>query len=167
MRAFKITDIKDFMNKLLAKDVFDTFCMTECSITTFNTFFIDGKLNYDFYDTDECRLLQEKSFTYSSWKDIRPYCYSVIRGKRAPLSFKVILALTDKQMKAFLGKNPPSAPLQQLQGLYINIQYRHNSLLVTSGVSHGIFSADKSVESSWDATVGSFLKNHSILFEEI
>lgn len=167
MRAFKITDIKDFMNKFLTKDVFDTFCMAECSITTFNTFFIDGKLNYDFYDTDECQLLQEKSITYSSWKDIRPYCYSIIRGKRAPLSFKAILALPHRYAKSFLDKNPSTVSLQQIQGLYINIQYRHNSLLVTSGVSLSIFSADKSVESSWDTAVGDFLKNHSILFEEI
>ncbi len=48
----KITDVKDFMNKLLIGEVFDRFSLVEASVTTFNTFTINGKLHYDFFDTD-------------------------------------------------------------------------------------------------------------------
>lgn len=167
MVALKITDVKDFMNKLLTKDTFDMFCMTECSITTFNTFSIDGKLNYNFFDTDERTLLQEKSITYSLWKEIRPFCYSIIRGKRSPLGFKVILSLSKSQTMTFLHKNVSSSSAAQVYGLYINIQYKHKTLLVTSGISLDNFSADKSIEHSWDTVVLSFLKNSNIVFEEI
>lgn len=33
--ALKITDIRDFTNKLFIGEVFDKFCLTEASITTF------------------------------------------------------------------------------------------------------------------------------------
>ncbi len=52
MLALKITDIRDFTNKLFIGEVFDKFCLTEASITTFNTFSIDGRLLKDFFDTD-------------------------------------------------------------------------------------------------------------------
>ena len=48
MLALKITDVKDFMNKLLIGEVFDRFSLVEASVTTFNTFTINGKLHYDF-----------------------------------------------------------------------------------------------------------------------
>ena len=38
MLALKITDVKDFMNKLLIGEVFDRFSLVEASVTTFNTF---------------------------------------------------------------------------------------------------------------------------------
>ena len=50
MLALKITDVKDFMNKLLIGEVFDRFSLVEASVTTFNTFTINGKLHYDFSD---------------------------------------------------------------------------------------------------------------------
>ena len=37
MLALKITDVKDFMNKLLIGEVFDRFSLVEASVTTFNT----------------------------------------------------------------------------------------------------------------------------------
>ena len=45
MRAFQIQDVKSFMSHLLLSNTFDRFLLTEASITTFNTFFIDGHLH--------------------------------------------------------------------------------------------------------------------------
>ena len=52
MLALKITDIRDFTNKLFIGEVFDKFCLSEATVTTFNTFTIDGRLQKDFFDTD-------------------------------------------------------------------------------------------------------------------
>ena len=52
MLALTISDVKDFMNKLLIGEVFDNFSLVEASVTTFNTFTIDGHLQQDFFDTD-------------------------------------------------------------------------------------------------------------------
>ena len=48
MLALKITDIRDFTNKLFIGEVFDKFCLSEATVTTFNTFTIDGRLQKDF-----------------------------------------------------------------------------------------------------------------------
>ena len=48
MIALSIIDVKDFMNKLLIGEVFDRFFLVEASVTTFNTFTIDGRLQQDF-----------------------------------------------------------------------------------------------------------------------
>ena len=85
MLALKISDIKDFMNKLLIGEVFDHFSFAEASITTFNTFTIDGLLQHDFLDTDTNAVLQEKSVKYSLWHDVKSYCFSI--DTLLPLSY--------------------------------------------------------------------------------
>lgn len=48
MLALKINDVKGFMNRLLIGETFDQFPMAEASVTTFNTFSIDGLINKEF-----------------------------------------------------------------------------------------------------------------------
>ena len=48
MLALKINDVKEFMNQLLIGETFDHFQLVEASITTFNTFSIDGTLKREF-----------------------------------------------------------------------------------------------------------------------
>lgn len=167
MLALKITDIRTFMNQLLTRDTFDSFCMIESSVTTFNTFYIDGKLNPIFFDTDECDIMRRQELTHSFWKDVRPFCYSVIRGKRVPLSFKIILALSPKQLHSLFQNAFPSSTCKQIKGMYLNIQYKNQTLLLTTGISFNTFPSDKLLEHAWDSTVRSFLKNHKLAFEEI
>ena len=101
MLALKITDIRDFTNKLFIGEVFDKFCLSEATVTTFNTFTIDGRLQKDFFDTDSMNRLTEHGRTHSLWKDIRPFCWSVIRGKRTPLSFRIVLHLSRNEKYRF------------------------------------------------------------------
>ena len=58
MLALKINDVKGFMNRLLIGETFDQFPMAEASVTTFNTFSIDGLINKEFFDTDIEKLQQ-------------------------------------------------------------------------------------------------------------
>ena len=82
--------------------------MAEASITTFNTFSIDGMLNKDFFDTDTQDILTQKGQVYSLWKDLKPFCFSVIRGKRTPLHFKIIFQLTPSQLPRPTGEEEKS-----------------------------------------------------------
>lgn len=72
MLALKITDIRDFTNKLFIGEVFDKFCLSEAVITTFNTFTIDGRLQKDFFDTDSLNKITEHGRTHSLWRDTKP-----------------------------------------------------------------------------------------------
>ena len=140
MLALKITDIRDFTNKLFIGEVFDKFCLSEASITTFNTFTIDGRLQRDFFDTDSLNKLTEHGRTHSLWKEIRPFCWSVIRGKRTHLSFKIVLHLS---------------------------QFKNNALLCTTGTSLKTFLMTKQPEQFWDDMILHFLNQNQILFEKL
>ena len=53
MIALQIQDIKNFMSKLLLSQTFDHFLLVEGSITTFNTFRIEGRVHKDFFSEEE------------------------------------------------------------------------------------------------------------------
>ena len=78
------------MSHLLLLETFDRFLFIEGKITTFNTFEIDGFLQKDFFDTPP-------ESAYSRWKDVRDFCFRLIKGKRTPLSFKIVLSLPPEQ----------------------------------------------------------------------
>ena len=166
MLALRIIDIKDFMNKLLIGEVFDHFSFIESSITTFNTFTIDVKLQHDFFDTDTKSALLEKSAEYSLWHDVKPFCFSVIRGKRTPLNFKIVFELSHEQVQSLLRNEslPSDIPVRNF---YLNIQYKNQTLLCTTGVSYTSFSLDKRLEHLWDDSLVTFFSSHHISCEKL
>ena len=78
MRAFQIQDVKGFMSHLLLSTTFDRFLLAEASITTFNTFFIDGHLHKDYFSYDEEEQETAELCTYSFWEQLRPFALSLI-----------------------------------------------------------------------------------------
>ena len=64
MRAYQIKELKNFMAKLLATDAFDDFLLAEATITTYNTFIIDGHLVKEFFsgDVNDTYTLPEQAF---------------------------------------------------------------------------------------------------------
>lgn len=167
MLALSIIDIKAFMNQLLIGNTFDSFEVTETVITTFNTFTIDGKLHRDFFDTDTCDILDQSGTVYSLWKEIKPYCYSIIRGKRTPLYFKIVFQLSKRQMQKILQNRGNGLSPELVNGMFINLHYKNKELLCTTGVSLNIFSPDKALEHQWDEMVRDFFVKHGISFQEM
>lgn len=161
MLALRITDIKGFMNQLLIGDTFDSFPISEASITTFNTFSIDGMINRDFFDTDMQNILDQNGQVYSLWKEVKPFCFSIIRGKRTPLHFKIIFQITPSQLSALTGEKE-STVFTNISSLFLNIQYKNNLLLCTTGTFQKSFSLDKSAEQLWDQIVQSFFRARNI-----
>lgn len=166
MLALKIIDIKDFMNKLLIGGVFDRFSFVEASITTFNTFTIDGKLHYDFFDTDTKAAFLENSTEYSMWHDMKSYCFSIIRGRRTPLNFRIVFELSHEQVQSLLRNENHIADIP-VRSFYLNIQYKNQTLLCTTGVSYTSFSLDKRLEHLWDDSLVTFLSSHQISCETV
>lgn len=165
MLALNITDLKDFTNKLFIGNVFDHFWLNEASITTFNTFTIEGKLQSAFFDSDEQDSLNQSQRTCALWKEVKPYCYFVIRGKRLPLHFKIILQLPPAEIQKLFSNSVPS--FANIGNLYLNLQYRNQSLLCTTGVSCNTFIPGVQPGTLWDDQVIQFLQKNDISFEEI
>ncbi|MCI6006614.1 MAG: DUF5721 family protein [Blautia sp.] len=167
MLALKIIDVKEFMNQLLLGSTFDQFELVEADITTFNTFSIDGKIRRDFYDSDTCDILDQNRISYSSWKETKPYCYSVIRGKRTPLYFKIIFQLPYRQLQSiFRNQSAPFSP-ELISGMFLNLQYKNKELLCTTGISLTAFVPDKTAEHQWDRMMLDFLQRHNIIYEKL
>ena len=130
MLALKINTTKTFMHKLLIGDAFHVFSLVEASITTFNQFHIDGKLHMDFFDTDTEQQLSADKIIYSSWGDVKAYCYSIIRGKLPPLQFKFIMRLSPSQINILPANNIFSFSDSELSDLFLNIQFKNNDLYI-------------------------------------
>ncbi len=136
---------KACMSHLLLKETFDSFSFIEGEITTFNKFTIDGFIHKNFFE-------DPPAHTHSFWKDIRDFCFSVIRGKRTPLSFKIILSLAPEHFQAFLSDHAICGfRPEDIQGMYLNFSYDGNTLQCITGVSMHLFTMDKTLEREWDA----------------
>ena len=154
------SDIKKFMNCLLVKDTFDNFLLEEASITTYNTFTIDGHIQRDFFSEDEVESLPDKLL--STWGTVKPHCFNLIKGSKLPLRFKIVLKASSSYTEKLLNEHPCGLTLKDVGGLYINIRYdSHRSLDGSetgtaaldciSMASLNIFSLDKTLEKAWDS----------------
>lgn len=167
MIAFKITDIKDFMDKLLRGTTFDSFWLAEASITNYNTFTIDGSLHLDFFDPVLGRSLEAARQTNSRWAEVKPFCFSIMKGKRTPLHFKIVLQLEIDSLHLLLEQNDVELTEEQVAGLYLNLQYNGSEITCTTGSSLKIFTLDKTLDTLWDNTALAFFRQHDIRFEQL
>ncbi len=143
---------KSCMNQLLLTDTFDPYQFIEGEITTFNTFHIDGFLHKEFYDEAPDEM-------YSRWKDVREYCLSLMRGKRTPLSFKIVLSLCPADIETFLTRQCIQGyDSADVNGLFLNFRFDGETLTCVTGISEKKFSLDKTLEQSWDACAEKLLK---------
>ena len=137
MIALELTDVKDFMNKLLRSDTFDHFLLQEAAIINGASFVIDGHVNQSFYTESEIEELGITGYRIMPFSMLRQQCFDLIKGKKTPTS------------------------------LFLNLKFQNQLLTLTTGISYNIFSPDKSLENEWDQLVRRFLAQHEIDFEEL
>ena len=173
MKLSKITNVKQFMNKLLIENAFDSFLISEAVIKTGNSFVIDGHINEGFYSeteleefkseaSNEGRVFSEK---LSRWSKIKPFALSVIKGNKTPLYFKMSFYLAEENINKLLSSADTSITAADIEGLALIVKYQDNELTVTSSATLKIFSLDKSLEKYWDEMVVKFLSSQDIEFE--
>lgn len=169
MIAFEIKVTKDFMNSLLRSEQFDSFLVEETVITTFNTFHIDGHLVKDFYSSEEWEELENspKSTVFSSWNDIRPVCFQLIKGKKTPVSFKVVLHAAPPLVEKIAANPECGVAANLIRSLVLNIRYDAGKVTCITGSAFTTFVMDKSIDKLWDAYVRQLLSSLNLDFEEI
>lgn len=160
MIALALTDVKECMGKLLLSETFDPFYFIEGEIVTFSTFTMDGYLRKDFFDEENAPERE-----YALWKDVREFCFSIIKGKRTPLSFKFVLGLSDSNIEKLLLQQELDFKPQDVRGLYINLKYDGQNLQCVTGTAMNLFSMDKSLEQAWDKMVQKFFTQKEIKYE--
>ena len=167
MKAFKIPEVKDFMSKLLLKNTFDRFCLFELSLTTNITYTIDGSLHPDFYDTAEAELIKTRKQSHITWDEVRPFCFSLIKGKQTPLYFKIVFQLNKDSVNHLLAKHRLSLKEDDIFGLYLNCQFDGTFLTCVTGTSLRYFTMDKSLDYIWDDIITEFFRKQQIRFESV
>lgn len=165
MTALEIKGTKNFMNVLLASEQFDAFLVEEASVTTFNTFEIDGHIVKDFYTAEEIEAAGGALPVFSRWKDIRPVCFQLIKGKKTPVAFRVILHAAPA-LVARLAASPECGVEENLiRSLALNIRYDHGKVTCVTGTAFTTFIMDKSVDALWDRYIREFFAKQQLDFE--
>ncbi len=164
MVALRIEDLKLFTSKLFVGEMFDEWLLREASITTFNVFTIDGRVRKGYFTEQEQEEGQIGEL--SSWKMIRPFSFSLIKGKRLPESFQITLQLPPGQVEKFLQTVQPDFFSDQVGGLYLHIRYEERGMYCVTGTSLKVFTLDKKIEQEWDATVKRFLREKEVAYTE-
>ena len=141
MLALRILDLKDFTGKLFIGDVFNHFYFVEASFTTFLTHTLGGKLRNDFYHNERS---PHRMFCF--WKEVKPQCYSIIKGKHTPLRFKIVFQLSRENVEKLLSQSGLSYTPDDIFGLYLNCQFDGEHLICTTGTSLRTFTLHKSLD---------------------
>lgn len=164
MVALKIEEQKTFTAGLFLGELFDRFLVREANITTFNSFTIDGRVRHGYYSDEELEENQIEEF--SAWKVLKPFCFSLIKGKRLPESFRIVFMLSPDGKEKFVESRVPVMAPDSVGGLYLNVLYENSEMTVVTGTSLNIFTMDKTLEHEWDESVKEFLKKHDIVCSE-
>lgn len=164
MIALKIEDLKTFTAQLFMGETFDHWLVREVNIVTFNSFTIDGRIRQGYYSDEE--LEANRIEELSSWKSLRPFCYSLIKGKKLPESFQITMQLSPEENETFIRRMKPDFPAEQVAALYLNIRYENHAAACVTGTSLKIFTLDKQIEQEWDETVQRYLKKLQIPYVE-
>lgn len=168
-------DAKRCMAELLLRETFDAFLFIEGEITTFNKFTIDGYIHKDFFKNNTVTDTAEESdpdgssdsgIIYSTWKRLRDFCFSIIKGKRTPLDFKFIFSLPEESIRKVIEENQLDFQPETVQGLYLNFRFDGSVLTCTTGTSLKVFTLDKSLEHAFDQWARSFFSTHGIDWNE-
>lgn len=160
MIALKIEDLKSFTKELFVGELFDGFLIREATIVTYNSFTIDGHIREGYFSDEE---LEEKQIEeLSSWNMIKPICFSLIKGKKLPGSFQIIMQLSPGKVDAFLKSQAIPMTGDQIQGLCMNIRYEDGRLSCVTATSLSLFTMDKTLEREWDEFVRRFFQKSGI-----
>lgn len=162
MIALQIKATKNFMNALLLTEQFDSFFVEEASVTTFNAFHIDGHIVSEFFDSDERPALAP----LSAWKDIRPICLQLIKGKRSPVSLHIVLQAPPALIEKLAADEACEVDSNLIRSLVLNIRYDNGKVTCITGSSFTTFIPDKTVDKVWAAYICKFFSTVGLDFEE-
>ena len=135
-------DIKKFMNLLLRGTAFDVFRVHSGEITTCCTFKIDGAVNKDFFE-------EAPTGGRCPWSTLRPVVFGMIKGKRLPKLFKLVLAVPEDKLP-LLHENCKEA--------FLNINYENGKISFVTGTMQKEFSMDKAQDEAFENYIKKLFK---------
>ncbi len=160
MTALEIEDQRAFTEGLFIGDMFDDLLVREAEIITFNKFSIDGNIRHGFYSDEEMK--ENNMAEYSRWSALKPFCYSLIKGKRLPQSFRFVFMPDRAATESFASRYGNGIDPADVAGLYLNIQYEEHIMACITGTAVNVFTLDKSIDRAWDESVTQLFKSKGV-----
>ena len=158
MIGLEIADLRDFTSKLFLQETFDSFELVEAEFTTDFRTSLDGHLTEP----------QDKIRVFAPWAVCRPLAFQIIKGRKLPHAFHIVLRLSDENTaNTIRSAGISSVTSAEVAGLYLNIHYERKKLQVVTGCSFRTFVMDKTLEREWDRVIRRFLKHHQIPFQDL
>lgn len=166
MIALKITDIKNFMGRLLIKEDFDHFLAEKAEVMTSYEMSLSGRRNIEWYDSDVLQEMEQESMkdvVWMTWAEMKSVIYEFIKGKQTPSYMRLAFRLSEKQAEEFLVESGMKSLYQEQKPEFLfQIRYERGELVVVTGISFSQFVLDKSLERIWDESLESFLEKKGI-----
>lgn len=167
MKAYHIKDVKNFMGRLLGTDAFDSFLLAKASITTYNTFSIDGHIEKGFFTGDVNDDQPLPPYAFSEWEEMRSLCFGLIKGKRTPVGFQFVFHLKPELIGQILKDGETGVSPSDINAFVLNIKYDGSVLTCITATAFYTFLPDKTPNRLWDDFFAHFLSEKEIQFEEI
>lgn len=155
MNSYVVEDVKLFMNHLLRSPLFDEWELREAKLHTLCRYTITGNVNTAFLSDEE---KEQREHSYLLWEELRPNMNQLIKGKRPPSLFHVVLAYPLKKIQ--------DLQTDIVESLLLNIHFENGALTLITGTSLKTFSMDRSFEQYWDDFVPKFFLQNGIQLRE-
>lgn len=153
------------MTKLLSGRTFDSFLLEEASLSIKTTWILDGKINRNFYSSEEWEDETNHPFPLISWGEVRGHMRELIRGKKAPASLSIVLELRPDMMEQLLADEGYPRLMDNIGAMVLNIRYDGSEVTLVTGIALKSFTLDRNAERIWDEAMGRFLASCEIGFE--
>ena len=138
--------VKDFMGKLLREGIFNCFDVRSIEIVTTMRISIDGMLV-------ESEAENEKKL--SSWEDLRPLVYTIIKSSSKPKLIKIVFFHQETQS---IHNNAKAVSLI--------MNYENGNITFTTATTQREFALDKSLDFAWDEWIRGFFSQKGIIVHD-
>lgn len=163
MISFKILELNRFMAKLLKGEEFDEFLLREGFVKTYMEYRFQGRLFLEYFDAEKQE--EKENQEYVLWREVKPFIFELIKGKRTPLAFQFNLLLPVGKAAELLAQHQVSVKEEDHPSLYLQLRFEHGVGRILSGASRDTFSMDKSMEETWDKEIKQMLLRMEIPVE--
>ena len=116
---------------------------------------------------EEWDNLNNNEKSYSEWGNIKPFCFSLIKGNKVPAAMKLVMLASYELVTDIIAKNNIAVMPENVNGLFINMKYQEGHVDIITGTSLNIFTLDKQLDTAFDKYVKTFLANAGLDFEEL
>lgn len=165
MQSIHILDIKPFMQLLFQTEQLNEYEFVSADIRTDMTYSLDGHINRSFFSEEELIQHSLTQRSYLTWSIAREKVFTLIKGKRTPSLLKIVLRASVPETENLISSTNSSLNSNDIDGIFLNINFQENKLNVICGISYKIFTMDKELESEFSTKIITLLKSNSITCE--